>query len=209
MFLDPENPIERSLRNLPHWQQTDAITFVTFRLADAIPARSMRMWAEDRRRWLLARGVSGEGGLSETLLGLVEEERRRYFREFGRRFHELLDAGSGACVLRDPDCSSIVANALEHFDGERYDLTDYVVMPNHVHVLVAPREGHSLTEVLHSWKRFTAREINRLIGRDGQLWQHESFDHLVRDAGSLEGFVRYVRDNPAKAKLREGEYRLR
>lgn len=69
-------------------------------------------------------------------------------------------------------------------------------------------EEHGLSAILKSWKGFTAREINRLNGTSGQVWQHESFDHLVRHAGSLEAFVRYIEENPRKAKLLEGEFRL-
>lgn len=103
----------------------------------------------------------------------------------------------------------MVESALLHFDGDRYDLIDYVIMPNHVHVLVSPKESHSMSSILHSWKRFTAREVNKLTGSSGQFWQHESFDHLVRGAGSLEGFIRYIRENPQKAKLKPGEFRLK
>lgn len=209
MFLDPEKPIDRTLRNLPHWEQAGTVSFVTFRLADAIPEKSLKSWAEDRRLWLLARGLSGEGDLSQTLEQLCEDQRRQYLREFGKRFHDLLDAGHGSCVLRNPDYSGVVESALLHFDGDRYDLLDYVVMPNHVHVLVSPKEGHSMSSILHSWKRFTAREINKRLGATGQFWQHESFDHLVRGAGPLEGFIRYIRENPKKARLKPGEFRLK
>jgi len=169
----------------------------------------MKRWREDRGRWLEARGLPATEDLSESLARLSADQRRAYLREFGRRFHELLDSGHGSCLLRNPAHSEVVATALECFDGQRYELEDYVVMPNHVHVLVAPREGYSLSAILHSWKRFSAREINRRAGQEGQLWQHESFDHLVRGAGSMEGFVRYIRENPVKAGLRAGEYCLR
>jgi putative transposase len=208
MFLDPELPIDRRQRNLPHWHQPEAVTFVTFRLADSIPAPALKQWVEDRRRWLSARGLSAEGDLASTLALLPEEQRKAYFREFGKRFHELLDAGHGSCVLKDPRCSGLVEDALKHFDGTRYHLGRYVVMPNHVHLLVAPMEEHGLSAILKSWKGFTAREINRLNGTSGQVWQHESFDHLVRHAGSLEAFGRYIEENPRKAKLREGEFQL-
>ncbi len=165
MFLDPDRPIDRRWRNLPHWQQEGTFTFVTFRLADSISAPAMKRWREDRGRWLEARGLPATEDLSESLARLSADQRRVYLREFGRRFHELLDSGHGSCLLRNPAHSEVVATALECFDGQRYELGDYVVMPNHVHVLVAPREGYSLSAILHSWKRFSAREINRRAGR--------------------------------------------
>ena len=82
--------------------------------------------------------------------------------------------------------AAIVEQALRHFDGERYWLGHFVVMPNHVHLIVRPIMGHELSDILHSWKTFTAREINRRIGGGGQLWQHESFDHIVREEHELE-----------------------
>jgi REP element-mobilizing transposase RayT len=177
-------------------------------LADSIPASALRQWADDRRRWLSARGLPADGDLAAILALLPDDQRKAYFREFGKRFHELLDAGHGSCVLKDPRCSAVVEDALKHFDGDRYQLGRYVVMPNHVHLLVSPFEGHGLSDILKSWKGFAAREINRLNGTSGQVWQHESFDHLVRHAGSLEAFERYIEENPRKAKLREGEFRL-
>src|SRR5207248_3990162 len=92
--------------------------------------------------------------------------------------------------------------------GERYWLGHFVVMPNHVHLLVRPIMEHGLSHILHTWKTFTARKINLLIGEKGQLWQHESFDHIVRDEHQLEKFSDYIETNPARAKLKQATYRL-
>jgi putative transposase len=98
----------------------------------------------------------------------------------------------------------MVAGALRHFDGARYELESFVVMPNHVHVLVTPREGEKLSEITHSWKSYTAHKINDHLGRDGTLWQKESYDHLVRK--QFHHYRRYVHANPSKARLSEGEF---
>ena len=208
MFYDPEKNISHHRRNLPHWQQADAISFVTFRLGDSIPAKALKAWDNERRIWLLHRLPSASGELSDILSQLTEPDRRDYLRRFGKQFHELLDTGHGSCLLRDPAHSAIVENALLHFDDQRYQLGDYVIMPNHVHVLLAPAPEHTIGSITGSWKRHASREINKRTGSEGCLWQHESFDHLVRDAGSLEGFRRYIFQNPEKARLRTGEYRL-
>ena len=92
-----------------------------------------------------------------------------------------------------------MASALKHFDGERYVLLSWVIMPNHVHVLVRPIGDHTLGDVLHSWKLFTSRHINELLGREGQFWQHESYDHIVRDEAALYHIARYIEQNPEKA----------
>src|SRR5690606_35844099 len=93
-----------------------------------------------------------------------------------------------------------------HFDGERYELHSAVVMPNHAHVLFSPKADHRVQDILHSWKSFSANEINKTSGRTGAFWQVDYYDRLVR---SSEHFVRiadYIRENPLKAKLREGEF---
>ena len=101
--------------------------------------------------------------------------------------------------LRDEKAKSIVENSLGHFDGERYQLDEFIVMPNHVHALVTPLPPHKLSDILHSWKSFTAKEINRLFGRTGALWRKESFDHIVRSPESLRHFRQYIRDNPRRS----------
>jgi REP element-mobilizing transposase RayT len=87
-------------------------------------------------------------------------------------------------------------------------LSDFVVMPNHVHVLVGLLGTTELQAQCRSWKRFSAGEINRMLGRSGRFWQTESFDHLVRDEAHFEGFQRYIRENPKAARLAEGDYLL-
>ena len=111
-----------------------------------------------------------------------------------------LDAGHGSCVLRDDACRQIVEDALWHFAGERYHLYAYVAMPNHVHVLFQPVEGRTLSEVVTSWKRFTARKINDRLTKEGTLWQKESFDTLVRSERHFKTIVGYIkRNNPMMA----------
>lgn len=112
---------------------------------------------------------------------------------------EWLDEGHGSCMLREPAHAQIVAGALKHFEAQRYDLAAWVVMPNHVHVLLTPRPGFALGKILHSWKSFSAHEINKLTGRGGDVWQHETYDHIVRDAESLWHFAKYIVDNPRQA----------
>lgn len=119
------------------------------------------------------------------------------FREVAAQAEPCLQAGS--CVLADREISALVQGALLHFEGERYRLSAWCVMPNHVHVVVAPTGGHGLSGVLHSWKSFTANQINRRLGLRGVLWERESLDHLIRSERDLERFVRYVEQNPVEA----------
>jgi len=192
-FYDANARKEVYRRHLPHWNQAGRIYFVTFRLADSIPASRAAELRRERQSWRETH--------PEPLTGAQWHE---YHVLFSARIEQWLDQCSGACLLADPSCSETVINAMESFDGQRYSLDQWVVMPNHGHVLVTPKEGFALADILQAWKSVTAHAINRHVGRRGQLWQGESFDHVVRSPAHLERFRKYIRDNPAKAgRLRE------
>jgi len=97
--------------------------------------------------------------------------------------------------------AEVVAGSLKHFDGERYRLVAWCLMPNHVHAVVQPLAGNELPEILHSWKSFSSKEANRLLGRSGQFWQPEYYDHLIRDEQDFGRQVEYVLTNPQRAGL--------
>jgi len=113
-----------------------------------------------------------------------------------------LDSGAGECWLARPFIAKLVQNALLHFEGQRYELLAWCVMPNHVHSVLKPANNWSLEKILHSWKSFTASEANRFLERKGEtFWQHESYDHMVRDENDLQHCVTYTEENPVKARL--------
>jgi primosomal protein N' (replication factor Y) len=121
---------------------------------------------------------------------------------------QLLDAGYGSCALARLEIATAVENAFKHFDGTRYQLGDFVIMPNHVHVLVRPHENESLQDIVHSWKSFTAKRANELLKTTGAFWRNEYFDHLVRSQAQYEKFRNYIADNPVKSHLKADAYRL-
>ena len=121
---------------------------------------------------------------------------------------QLIDAGYGSCILRQPNCADIVTQTLRYFDGQRLVMISSVVMPNHAHALFVQNAEWPLEKVLRSWKSFTSRKINSLLHREGSLWQRDYFDRLVRDERDFANCVRYIRRNPAKARLHDGEYSL-
>lgn len=192
----PYNPREVSIRYsayLPHWEQEGATYSVTFRLADSLPRAVLEGWLRERQE-IVQRAESGGRPLSDG-------EHRRLRELHSERVEKYLDTGHGACQLNDEGAARIVRDALSHFDGDRYDLVAWCVMPNHVHVIVRPRPGQELAKILHSWKSFTSNEVNKVLGREGTLWQPDSFDHLVRDVDDLERSLQYVLDNPHAAGL--------
>ncbi|RME95753.1 MAG: hypothetical protein D6766_02430, partial [Verrucomicrobia bacterium] len=189
-------PYHQTWRDLPHRHQTGATAFVTFRLKDSLPVARLRAWHKEHQAFLKAHPKPWS-----------ESTWRQYRRRFPSRLEDWLDEAHGACLLKPPMAAAAVEATLRQFDGTRYVLDEYVIMPNHVHALLKPLAPHTLTDILHSWKSYTAHAINRLLGRKGQLWEHESFDHLVRTREQLERLRRYIRENPAKAGLKSG-YRL-
>jgi putative transposase len=206
-FFDPEGDVLISARKLPHWDQAGTVTFITFRTHDSLPESVIAKLKQDRANWLKARGIDVfHRNWKSHLSKLSRLDQRVYFETFTSRWMDLLDEGHGECLLKHPDFSQIVADPLHFFDGDRYILGDFVVMPNHVHLLVQFPGVAQLKKQCKSWKRFTALEINKLLGRHGHFWQAESFDHLVRSAEQFAFLRKYIADNPIKTKLRPGEY---
>lgn len=185
-------------RRLPHWTQHGTTYFITFRLGDAIPASIQEQWRIERQSWLHAHPAPWTATVA-----------REYKLTFSVREEKWLDKGAGKCHLRDPRLRTAVVRHLCHFDGERYDLDAWVIMPNHVHCLLTPRNGHDLFDLLKGIKGCSARSCNRLLGRSGDsFWMDDSYNRIVRNATQLEAYRNYIERNPESAKLREGEYSL-
>jgi putative transposase len=207
-LFDPRAEISVRRGKLPHWYQPGVTYFVTFRTADSVPQAVLRSWHASRDAWLRHHGIDPSSPAWRAQLRQNAELESEYDCKFTRSFMQYLDRGYGACPLRDPRLAERVAESLLHFDGDRYHLGDFVVMPNHVHVLACLLGSTEIESQCRSWKRFSAGEINLLLGRRGRFWQEESFDHLVRSEAQFEHLQRYINDNPARAALREGDFLL-
>jgi REP element-mobilizing transposase RayT len=159
---------------LHHVIPVETPVFITFRLDDSLPA------------------------------DVLKEIKLMHQDDIVKQRHEVekeLDKSYGSCCLRDERCAEIVKNALLHFDQKRYRLFSWVVMPNHVHVLLESGKGESLDKIIHSWKSFTAKAINRLLDRTGTLWQREYFDRFIRTQKHFDSVSLYIENNPVKAGL--------
>ena len=140
----------------------------------------------------------GQGGTKP----LPPEIQQRLRQLHSEKIEACLDAGRGECWLQDARIGELVAGALRFFHGQRYELGPWVVMPNHVHVLVRPLGTQLLDQIVQSWKGFTAREANKLLNRTGDaFWAREYYDHLVRDNAERARLADYIHDNPVKAGL--------
>lgn len=189
-------------RNLPHFQPTGATLFVNFRLAGSLP----RVVIEE-----LMRKVRESEKRIREIADPQEQDREAYLeyrRQFGRWDTALAQSSSGPFWLRQPEVAQIVADSL-HYLGERvYALDTYCVMPNHVHTVFTPLKKddgtyHAPPAIMHSLKRYTAREANKFLKRGGQFWEHENYDHVVNDDPERGRIVQYVIYNPVKAGLVE------
>lgn len=158
---------------LPHFDAGDVVQSVTFRLADSLPRRLVD---------------------SITASSTTDSQQRA-------RIEALIDGGRGLCVLRRKDCGAIVENALKYFDGERYRLLAWVIMPNHVHVVIEQIEGYRLSDVVHSWKSYSANEINACLRKSGPLWAPDYFDRFIRNEEHYSSVLHYIENNPVKAGL--------
>ena len=187
----------RQRGRLPHWEKDAGLYFITFHLADSLPRPVIEKIAE-RQRILDAAKRAGAHLLPEQ---------EALIADFSPvKLEEYFDRGAGACFLRDPRVGEVMADALRFWEGKRYRLLAWCVMPNHVHVVCRMLPGQALSKVLQGWKSFTARKANLILGRSGVFWQREYFDRLIRDGDELNRAVRYVVLNPERAGLNEWKW---
>ena len=187
-------------RNLPHIQPEGATLFITFRLTDSLPKEVIERLKTEREE-------------AEKRINQIADknERERQLDQTQRRFFgkwdDALDSlAFGEKYLSKPRIADLVAESLLHRNGKIYDLEAFSIMPNHGHLVCSPLEEaegkyQSLSKIMHSFKLHTALEANKILGRDGSFWQHENYDHYVRDEGELERIIKYVIYNPVKAGL--------
>ncbi len=185
IFFDKHAKLTITYRDRPHWKQPGKVHFVTWRMADSLPKARLDELARDRATWIARYGP-------QDISSLPEEAQRAYHRLFQQRVQNWLDAGAGSCALRIPAACDVMRDTLLKFDGQRYKLGTYAIAGNHVHVLVVPFMQHDLSTINHSWKSYTAKAINRLLGRTGTFWRTESFDHVVRREEHLAKYEAYI-----------------
>jgi REP element-mobilizing transposase RayT len=196
-FFRPYDELHIHRGNLPHWRQTNVTYFVTTRLADSMPQEKLREWQTKRDACLAAHDLQNPSAIHQ----LPEDQQHEFHATFTKEWHQWLGAGYGECQLRRLEVRDIL---IRRFLAES-SLDAWVIMPNHLHALVAP-EHQGLGEVLQSWKGGSAFEINRLLGRIGPLWQKEPYDHIVGAKAQFQHYRRYIAENPIKAGLEPHEY---
>lgn len=184
-FVNKKEYIYINGNKLPHWNQSDCVQFVTFRLADSLPQVKLMEYKQIKDEWLANHPKPWD-----------EATQEEYNNTIGYKIDKWLDAGYGSCMLKDEKVRKIVEDSILHFNGEKYNIHAYVIMPNHVHVLFSPVGDNPVQSIVGSWKKFSAHEINKMLNRTGSVWERESFDRMVRNDGDFEAKFNYIEANP-------------
>jgi REP element-mobilizing transposase RayT len=176
---------------LPHWEVLDGRYFVTVRLGDSLP-REVVLRLEEIHRALAA--IEARSTQFAAL-------QRQYFLTM----EKYLDAGTGACVLKDEPCASCVVDELEALNEWSVAVPHFTIMPNHWHALIVPDRDcpHSLGEIMKRVKGRTGKRLRQKLGGTGAVWQREWFDRWIRNESEWEKTIAYIRQNPVKAGLAE------
>ena len=183
----------RNRGRLPHWEKEAGLYFLTFHLADSLPKGVLRKIAE--RHEILAE--------AKRIGARLLPEQKAQLAEYGRRrIEEYVDRGGGCAILADPRIAGTMTAALRYWDGNRYRLLAWCVMPNHVHVVVRLFSGHELGAIVKGWKLHVSKVAKHALGQTGKLWQREYYDHMICDGEELKRAVQYVIENPAKGALK-------
>ena len=164
--------------HLPHIEQDGKIQFVTFRLNDSLPGAILKQMEER---------------LQEAIVyfnNIQDDDLNSYIK----RLEYWINQGKGSCMLQFDEIQKIVETSLHHYDGLYYDLYDYVIMPNHVHMLVLPDE--SLKIIMARLKQFTTRAINKIRGERGAIWMPDYFDRMIRTVDEFQRYSEYIKTNP-------------
>lgn len=194
-YLDRRAEITVATGDLPHWHQDGKYQFVTFRLADSLPQTKIA----DLKRIIDQFAVAHPRPWTEDV-------KKEYWRLIGPVESKLLDNGYGNCILKDPRIRKVVSDAILYQDGQNYHVLSFVIMPNHVHMLIQLIGDSTIMEVMHSIKSYTANKINKTLDRKGIVWKKEYFDRMIRTESHLHNCLEYIRDNPKY--LRESEFQV-
>lgn len=194
---------------LPHFEN-QRYQMITYRLYDSVPREVIEQW---KREVEVGVGVQAsslpntEDAAIGTRASSPLNQRAGSPHSNSKEREKLVmidkyeDSGVGQCFMRDDRVAQIVKDALFYYDGNKYKIIAWCIMPNHVHILISLLKTVSLSEIIHSWKSYSANQINKLLNRTGQVWMMEYFDRYIRDYDHFEKVVNYIHNNPVKAGL--------
>ncbi len=194
-----EPPLFPEYKYIPHFDIEGAYQSITYRLADSLPSKVLKAFSTELDK---IKQISGEMGSSPITNSKQLESQRR------QKIEKYLDAGHGSCILKETQIANIIIDNWHFFDKQRYELLAYVVMPNHIHVLIKTYPEWTLQKVVHGWKSYTAKEIKKVMFKMGEppippehIWQADYWDRFIRNDQHFFSTIDYIHNNPVKAGL--------
>jgi putative DNA methylase len=160
---------------IPHFDAGAVVQTITFRLADSLP-----------REFYEKAAAIAPNNIQRAIL-----------------FEKGIDKGLGNRLLSTRQNAEIVRDTLHYFDGDRYRLLAWVIMPNHIHVMTEQITGNSLSTIIQTWKSYSAHAINKLRNSNRQVWAPDYFDRFIRNERHYANAKYYIENNPVKARLVE------
>ena len=209
-----KHPQDHCRNYLPHIENKQ-FQMITFRLNDSVPRHVVEQWKATLNHLTgsqigsqVSAPASTGSRVSTPAPTSSQVSELAKVKTHQQEIHRLLklidqyeDAGIGECLLRDDSIAQIVQDTLLFNHRKKYELICWCIMPNHVHTLIAPVEGMSLSEIMYDWKSYTTHVINKALNRKGKLWMMEYFDRFIRDNDHFQKVVNYIHNNPVKAGL--------
>ncbi|NOX16682.1 MAG: hypothetical protein GXO87_00155 [Chlorobi bacterium] len=182
------NAIHFHRRNLPHIYKPFSSYFITFRLKGSLPLQKLY---ELKQKY-------------DRLEPKTKEEKYENLRNFFVEYDELLHKNKNLIFLKEKQIAEIVKSCIHYYDGKKYNLFCFTIMPNHVHqIFHLPNDKDCISDIMKGIKGYSAYQINKVFNKKGGVWQEESYDHIVRDEDELFALIEYTLMNPVKAGLVE------
>ncbi len=192
-FLRKDEKIEKHGDHPPHWNQTDTFVFLTFRLGDSLPKEKQEEINSKREIWMQTHPQPWD-----------EETEREYHKTFSHKVEEWLDNGYGCCILKNVEAASIIEATLNHDDGKKYNLIDYVIMPNHVHTLVRLISETKIEDLMQEWKSVSSHRIKKVLGSQWCGWMEKYHDRIIRNEDHYNNVIGYIYKNYSHGGVRIG-----
>ena len=188
-------------QNMPKWTAANAVYHVYFRLEDSLPTKVREELRTEKERVLNI--------VDSREFPVTKFEKRRLLELLSEKYDRKLDAGYGACWLKDPRVRDEMIETIKIFEGQKYRLFAWCVMPNHVHIAFQPIGEFTVPSILHSWKSYTAKAANKILGPKGKFWQDDYFSRILRNEDEIRHCIDYIYSNPDKAGLANWPWRDR
>lgn len=177
--------------HLPHWQQSGKLVFITCHLGDSLPQSVLEEIRKEKQQWL-----------EKHPEPLSSKDKAEYAQLFTEKTEQYLDAGYGSCIFQEDYCANILKESLNFYDGVKYHLVSYVIMPNHLHVLLylIDVSRYSLSGIMKGIKGNTTYQINKHLGTTGSIWHQDFYDRMIRNKQHLDNTLNYIKKNADAAQ---------